>query len=118
MDRCRKALTLTAVTAAVVPAATAAAGPGGGPAARTAAVHTVRLKDSYFSPSSVKAGGKATVRFVWAGKLGHNLIGRRIPSSYETARVRHKALTRTYGRGTYTFSCTIHPGMTFKLRVR
>ena len=118
MDRRKKALALAALTALAVPAATAAARPGDGPAATSAAIRTIRLKDSYFSPSSYARSGKATVRFVWAGTLGHNLVGRNIPKSYSSARVRHKALTRTYGRGTHRFSCTIHPGMSFKLRVR
>jgi plastocyanin len=118
MDRRKQALALAALCAAAVPVATAAAHSGDGPGAQAAATRTIRLKDSYFSPSSLTRSGKATVRFVWAGKLGHNLIGRRIPSSYERARIRHKALTRTYGRGTYKFTCTIHPGMTFRLRVR
>jgi plastocyanin len=118
MDRRKQALALAALCAVAVPAATAPAQPGDGPGAQAAATRTIRLKDSYFSPSSVRTSGKATVRFVWAGTLGHNLIGRRIPSSYKSARVRHKSLTRTYGRGTYRFECTIHPGMTFRLRVR
>jgi plastocyanin len=118
MDRRTKALAFAAIAALAVPAATAVADAGGDPAAQSAATRTIRLKDSYFSPSSLTRSGKATVRFVWAGRLGHNLVGRRIPASYESARIRHKALTRTYGRGTFRFTCTIHPGMTFRLRVR
>jgi plastocyanin len=118
MYRRKKALALAALSAVGVSAGAAAAHAGDGPGAEAAATRTIRLKDSYFSPSSVRTSGKATVRFVWAGKLGHNLVGRRIPSSYERARIRHKALTRTYGRGSYKFTCTIHPGMAFRLRVR
>jgi plastocyanin len=119
-ERSRKALVLTGTLAAcLVAAAPAGAGPSEAPrGAHAAALYTARLKDSYFSPSSIRARGKATVRFVWAGKLAHNLVGRGIPKSYSSAAVRHKPLTRTYGRGTYTFSCTIHPGMALKLRVR
>ena len=118
MDLRTKALALTALAAVAAPAATAAAHPGDGPNARAAATRTIKLKDSYFSPSSVKSSGKTTVRFVWAGTLAHNLVGRSIPKSYANAAVRRKPLTRTYGRGIYRFECTIHPGMTFKLRIR
>ena len=96
----------------------AARPPSPGPTAHGAATRTIKLKDSYFAPSSLRTSGKATVRFVWAGELAHNLVGRNIPKSYANAAVRRKSLTRTYGRGIYTFECTIHPGMTFKLRVR
>ena len=108
--------TLALVLACAEPAA--ARPPSPGPAAHAAATRTVKLKDSFFSPSSVRASGKTTVRFVWAGTLAHNLVGRNIPKSYAKAAVRRKSLTRTYGRGIYTFECTIHPGMSFKLRVR
>ena len=91
---------LALALACAAPAAARAPLPG--PAAHSAATRTVKLKDSYFSPSSIRASGKATLRFVWAGKLAHNLIGRRIPKSYEGAAIRHRALTRTYGRGIYS----------------
>ena len=121
MDRdLRRPLTALALAAAIAVAAAAPAGARSSETSRAhaASLYTVRLKDSYFSPASIKARGKATLRFVWAGKLAHNLIGRRIPSSYASARVRHATLTRSYGRGIYTFRCTIHPGMSLKLRVR
>jgi len=108
--------TLALVLVCAGPAA--ARPPAPGPTAHSAATRTIKLKDSYFSPSSLRASRKATVRFVWAGTLGHNLVGRNIPKSYANAAVRRKSLTRTYGRGIYTFECTIHPGMSFKLRVR
>ena len=108
--------TLALVVACAEPAV--ARPPSPGPTAHSAATRTIKLKDSYFSPSVLRASGKATVRFVWAGELAHNLVGRSIPKSYANAAVRRKSLTRTYGRGIYTFECTIHPGMSFKLRVR
>ena len=118
MDRRTKTLALTAALAVLVPVASAGARSDDGPAARAAATYTVRLKDSFFSPASVRARGRTTIRFVWAGKLAHNLVGRNVPKSYARARVRSTPLTRTYGRGSYTFNCTIHPGMSFRLRVR
>ena len=62
--------------------------------------------------------GSATLTFVYSGKLTHNIIGPKIPSSYATPRKRARALTRTYRKGSYRFDCSIHPGMVLKLRVR
>jgi plastocyanin len=114
-------LLLAAVLAAPGTALSRLAGDGSGAEATArsgAAVRTIKLRDSYFSPSQITAKGKTTVRFVWAGELTHNLDGRGIPERYIKARVRHKPLVRTYGRGVFRFSCTIHPGMEMKLRVR
>lgn len=111
-----------AALCAVLPvalAAPASASPApAGPAAHAAATRTVKLKDSYFSPASITSRGKTTLRFVWAGELRHNLVGRGIPERYARPRTRYPALVRTYGRGVWRFSCTIHPGMEMKLRVR
>ncbi len=111
---------LAASLALVQPAPAAPADEPVAAAARKAKLkpRTVKLKDSYFSPSSISAKKKAKLRFVWAGRLVHNLVGRRIPRKYARAKRRHRRVTRTYGRGVYRFSCTIHPGMDFKLRVR
>ena len=104
------ASSLTAVLAAPVAA--------DAPHARAANTTRVLLKDSYFMPSSITRRGSATIRFVYAGKLTHNIIGPKVPSSYATPRKRALPLTRTYKKGSYRFDCTIHPGMVLKLRVR
>lgn len=99
--------------------ASAPATPADAPApAHAAAIRTVKLKDSYFSPALITTRGTTTLRFVWAGELRHNLDGRGIPDRYLHARRRYAPLLRTYGRGVYRFFCTIHPGMEMKLRVR
>ena len=109
--------TLALVLACAEPAV--ARPPSPGPTAHSAATRTIKLKDSFFSPSSVRASGKATR----ALRLGRDswpttCSAGAFPKSYADAAIRHSALTRTYGRGIYTFECTIHPGMSFKLRVR
>ena len=104
------ASSLTAVLAAPVAA--------DGPRAHAASSYRILLKDSYFSRSSITTRGSATLTFVYAGKLTHNIIGPKVPSSYATPRKRARTLTRTYRKGLYSFSCTIHPGMDLKLRVR
>lgn len=117
----RRLIAFAAVLAAVGGSSPAAlAGPADAPVASAAArAYTTTLKDSFFSPSTITVKSRrATVKFVWRGRLAHNLVGKSIPRKYARARVRHKSLKRTYGRGVYRFQCTIHPGMDFKLRVR
>ncbi len=50
--------------------------------AAPAATRTVRLQDSFFSPSRVSVRPGSTVRFVWAGVLAHNLKGSGVPRRY------------------------------------
>ena len=88
------------------------------PRAHAAGTYAVRLVDSVFKPGSITAKGSATLTFVYAGKLTHNIIGPKIPKSYEQPRKRALPLTRTFTKGKYTFTCTIHPGMVLSLRVR
>lgn len=117
----RRLIPPIALTVALASALPAQAAPVRDPAASAAAkvkTRTTKLKDSYFSPSSITARKKVRLRFLWRGRLAHNLVGRRIPRRYARARVRYRMLTRTYGRGTYRFSCTIHPGMDLRLRVK
>ena len=114
----KRQIAATLIAAASLTAVAAAPVAADGPRAHAAKSYRVLLKDSYFSPASITTRGSATLTFVWAGKLTHNLIGKRIPSSYATPRKRALPLTRTYRKGSYRFDCSIHPGMTLKLRVR
>lgn len=107
---------LTAAAALTAMSATPVAADA--PPAHAAAGRTILLKDSFFRPSSISAKGSATITFVYAGKLTHNIIGPKIPKSYATPHKRAKSLTRTYRKGKYTFTCSIHPGMDLTLRVR
>ena len=109
---------LVLAAAVSIAALAAASAPARAPRAHAASSYTVRLLDSRFSPSSITARGKATLSFVYAGKLTHNIIGKNIPESYATPHRRKKTLTRTYSRGSYTFICSIHDGMTLRLRVK
>ena len=104
-----------AVLAAIVITAPAGA-TNAGPKATAAAV-TVKLKDSYFSPSKLTISHGTAVRFVWAGKLSHNMTGGGLPKSLARTKV-HGTYTTAFSKGTKTIICTIHPGMVLKLRVR
>lgn len=113
---------ITALAALICLAvAVAVAGPAGAanpaPQAGAAASRTTKLKDSFFSPSRLTVARGTRIRFVWAGKLAHNMVGRGIPGSYAHTRLKG-TLTRSFGKGSYTIVCTIHPGMTLHLKVR
>ena len=80
---------------------------------------TVKLKDSFFSPSRVTLSRGGSVRFVWAGELVHNLIGPGIPGRLEDPATRRRPFTRIFRhRGRVLFTCSIHPGMDITVRVR
>jgi plastocyanin len=106
-----------AVLAAGATAVPASAAPA--PSGEASATRTVQLRDSFFRPGSLSVRRGTRVRFVWAGRLPHNLIGPGAPRNYRTPRVRHRTLTLRYARkGTFRYVCTIHPGMRATIRVR
>lgn len=115
MQRKIAAAFIAAVTVIAVLSAPVAAD---APRAHAAGSYSVKLVDSLFKPGSISTKGSARLTFIYAGKLTHNIIGPKIPKSYENPRKRALPLTRSYGRGKYTFKCTIHPGMNLYLRVR
>jgi plastocyanin len=95
----------------------AAERPGDG--ATASATRTVRLKDSFFSPSRVTVARGGSVRFVWAGQRAHNLIGPGVPARLEDPVRRRRPFTRVFRRsGRVSFICSIHPGMEMTVRVR
>ncbi len=108
------AATLAALAAIVI---TAPAGATDAAPKATAAAVTVKLKDSFFSPSRLTISRGTQVKFVWAGKLSHNITGGGLPSRLARTRI-HGSYTATFSKGTKTLICTIHPGMVLKLRVR
>jgi plastocyanin len=81
---------------------------------------TVLLKDSFFSPSRVTVFSGRRVRFVWAGRLVHNLVGPGVPRRYATPVLRRTPpFERRFVRiGVQRFVCSIHPGMAMTVRVR
>jgi plastocyanin len=84
-----------------------------------AATRTIRVVDNKFSPAATTVKRGTTVRFVWAGNAPHNVVVVKGPvrfrSSTKTKGTYRRKLTR---RGTYAIVCTIHSGMTLRLKVR
>ena len=107
------------LAAALLLAAPGLAAHARGDGATASATRTVRLKDSFFSPSRLTVARGGSVRFVWAGDLVHNLVGPGIPARLEDPVRRRRPFTRTFRRaGRVTFICSIHPGMEMTVRVR
>jgi plastocyanin len=84
-----------------------------------AATKSIALRDTFFSPRSVTVKKGTTVKWVWRGRLPHNVTVRKGPvkfhSSTKTKGSFSKKLTK---RGTYRIVCTIHPGMNLTLKVK
>jgi plastocyanin len=84
-----------------------------------AATKSIALRDTFFSPKSVTVKKGTTVKWVWRGRLPHNVTVRKGPakfhSSTKTKGSFSKKLTK---RGTYRIVCTIHPGMNLTLKVK
>jgi plastocyanin len=83
-----------------------------------AATKTIAVKDNLFSPKSVTVKKGTTVKWVWKGKAPHNVTVKTGPvkfhSPLKTSGSYSRKLTK---RGTYRIVCTIHDGMSMKLKV-
>jgi plastocyanin len=85
-----------------------------------AATRTVSLHDNYFSPKATTVSKGTKVRFVWRGEAPHNVTKTKGPGKkFRSANKQSGTFSRTFTTsGSYTIVCTIHPGMTLKLRVK
>jgi plastocyanin len=107
------AIAVGASTALWAPAL--AAGPQ---AHAAAAVKTVTLKDISFKPATVKIAKGGSVRWVWKdGDTPHNVTFRKGGKHSRTQK--SGKYTLRFGKaGTFSYHCTIHPGMDGKVVVR
>ena len=98
----KKLITLAAVLACAIAAIPA-----------FAATKTVKVDDNVISPKTVTLKQGDKIRFQWVGDAPHNVKGAGINIG-----------TRTSGTKTVTvkkagrFVCTIHPGMTGRIKLR
>ncbi len=80
---------------------------------------TIRLKDDFFSPKSKSISKGTRVTFRWSGDSAHNVTVTRGPSKFGSPTKVRGTYKKTFKRrGRYTLVCTLHDGMTLKLRVR
>ena len=71
---------------------------------------TVILRPATFAPEEIEIRVGETVTWKWREKVGHNIVGKggiakKVADSGTYAHTFEK-------RGTFDYSCTIHPGMT------
>jgi plastocyanin len=96
----------------------------GGGVARdgAAAARTVKVKDNFYSPKSLRVSRGTTVKWVWASTSTanrHNVAVRSGPEKFRSSKKRGGSFSRRMGKsGTYKIYCTIHPSemkMTLKV---
>jgi len=84
-----------------------------------AATKSVTVGDTYFKAKSITVSKGTTVKWVWRGKLPHDVKVKTGPvkfkSTIKTSGSYSKRLTRS---GTYRIICTIHPNMKQTITVR
>lgn len=102
---------LAATAVAALPASSMASS---GPVAGASATRTILVKDNFFSPKSVSVARNTTLRFLWRGRLVHNVaVGRRILISNRTKGSGALRVSRSV-----TLNCTLHRGMNLRVNVR
>jgi plastocyanin len=110
---------LAALTAAALLAVGAIVAPGAGAGqAAKPKPKVVKVRDDYFSPTTVKAKAGKTVKWAWGNSNidSHNVTLLKGPKGVKKSKFR--SITGAVGihyqpkfkkPGTYTFYCTIHP---------
>ena len=78
-----------------------------------AATKTVRVDDNFFSPKTIRVKRGDRIRFRFVGDVQHNVKGAGINIGVK----RSGSKTVTVKKAG-TFQCTIHPGMTGRIRLR
>ena len=84
-----------------------------------AATKTINVDDNFFSPRPVSVKKGTTVRWKWVGGAPHNVKVVKGPQKFTSPLKRSGTYSRTLRkRGTYSIVCTIHSGMSMRLKVR
>ncbi len=69
---------------------------------------TVDVSDNDFTPTSLTVEAGTTVTWVWEGNALHNVVGESFESEIQAEGTFDH---RFDDPGTYTYVCTLHPGM-------
>lgn len=68
----------------------------------------VQVDDNRFDPEAVSVGVDATVTWEWVGNEPHNVVG----DDFESEIQQDGSFEHTFAEsGSYSYVCTIHPGM-------
>jgi plastocyanin len=112
--RARRVLALGACTAVGV-LAVAPSGVAADPQAHAAAAAKVSIGDNFFSPVKARIAPGVKVKWTNNGKVAHNVTFQGSSSgNLKPGETFVKKFTRP---GKFLYSCTIHPGMTGKVKV-
>ncbi len=84
-----------------------------------AATKSVTVGDTYFKAKSLTVSKGTTVKWVWRGKLPHDVKVKSGPSKFKSTVKTSGSYSRRLTRsGTYRIICTIHPSMKQTVTVR
>jgi plastocyanin len=84
-----------------------------------AATKSVTVGDTFFKAKSITVSKGTTVKWVWRGKLPHDVKVKSGPAKFHSAvKTKGSYSKRLTRRGTYRIICTIHPNMKQTVTVR
>jgi plastocyanin len=87
--------------------------------ASAGSTRTIRVDDNVFKPASLTVSRGDTLRFRFVGDAPHNVTRTSGPSFSRISNRRSGSISRRVrSRGTLRLTCTIHPGMDMRVRVR
>ncbi len=84
-----------------------------------AATRSVTVGDTFFKAKAVTVSKGTTVRWVWRGKLPHDVRVKSGPVKFHSTVKQGGSYSKRVTRsGTYRIVCTLHPNMRMTLTVR
>jgi plastocyanin len=94
-------------------------GNGGGGGGNPVVTTSVYVRDNSFDPAAIRVSPGATVTWTWAGANPHNVIFSS-PSITDSGTMMNGtfATAMPTAPGTYSYSCTVHPGMNGSVQVQ
>jgi plastocyanin len=85
----------------------------------TRTTRTATVGDIFYRPASLTVRRGSRVRWVWRGRLPHNVTVVRGPTSFRSPTQRSGSFTRVLRRrGAYRLICTIHGPSLQSMRIR
>jgi plastocyanin len=110
MNRTRTSLAASALLAAALTLSACAGTGNAGPAEPVELNHgaVIAVDDNDFDPKHAVVPAGSTVTWEWVGNAPHNVVG----DDFESDVIATGTLAHTFNEpGTYSYSCTLHPGM-------